>query len=61
VLSKSFDIVAARRRDDLLRAYPPALFITPDLRGISSTAYAQGHAIVARGRAAAERAMSDER
>ena len=60
VVSKSFDIVAARRRDDLLRAYPPGLLITPDLRGIPSTAYAQGHAIVARGRASAERVLRNE-
>lgn len=60
VVSKAFDIVVARRRDDMLRLYPPPLFITPDLRGISSTAYAQGPAIVARGRAAAERVMRSE-
>jgi predicted acylesterase/phospholipase RssA len=60
VVSKSFDIVAARRRDDLLRAYPPGLLITPDLRGFSSTAYAQGRAIVERGRAAAERVLRNE-
>jgi NTE family protein len=58
VLSKSFDVVAGRQRDAMLRAYPPDLLITPDLRGYSTTAYTQGRAIVARGRAAAEAALA---
>lgn len=59
VLSKAFDVVAAQQRDAALRAYPPDLLITPDLRGYSSMAYTQGHAIVARGRAAAEAAFNE--
>jgi NTE family protein len=59
VLSKSFDIVAARQRDVQLHRHPPGLLITPDLRGFSSSGYRQGRAIVARGRAAAERALAD--
>jgi NTE family protein len=58
VLSKAFDVVAAQQRDVALRAYPPDLFITPNLRGYSSMAYSQGRAIVARGRAAAEAAFA---
>lgn len=57
VLSKAFDVVAGQQRDAALRAYPPDLLITPDLRGYSTTAYTQGRAIVALGRAAAERAF----
>jgi NTE family protein len=58
VLSKSFDVVAGRQRDAMLRAYPPDLLITPDLRGYSTTDYTQGRPILDRGRAAAEAALS---
>jgi NTE family protein len=54
VVSKSFDVVAGQQRDAALRAYPPDLLITPDLRGYSTTSYSAGRDIVARGRAAAE-------
>ena len=58
VLSKSFDVVAGRQRDAMLRAYPPDLLITPDLRGYSTTDYTQGRPILDRGRVAAEAALS---
>jgi NTE family protein len=58
VVSKSFDVIAGRQRDAMLRAYPPDLLITPDLRGYSTTAYTQGRAIVERGRVAAEAALA---
>lgn len=60
VLSKAFDVVAGQQRDVALQTYPPDLLITPDLRGYSTTAYTQGRAIVALGRAAAERVLSAE-
>jgi NTE family protein len=60
VLSKAFDVIAGQQRAAALRAYPPDLLITPDLKGYSTTAYTEGRAIVARGRAAAEAALSSE-
>ena len=57
VVGKAFGVLGGRLRDAALRAYPPDLLITPDLRGLSSAAYNQAEVMLARGRTAAEQAM----